>query len=77
MSENQNHPPLRLGLIGAGPWGRNYIRTLKGLDGVRLSRLASRNPDSAGLVGPDCTISEDWRDVMETSGIELTIASVD
>ena len=26
---------LRLGLVGAGPWGRNYVRTLKRFAGAR------------------------------------------
>ena len=29
----------RLGLIGAGPWGGNFINTIDGLDGVTLARL--------------------------------------
>ena len=55
---------LNLGLIGAGVWGRNFIKTIAGLDGARLTRLASRNPESPALVPPDCVISEDWRDLM-------------
>ena len=46
-----NNETLRLGLIGAGPWGRNFIRTIDGIDGVTLARLASRNPESAGIGG--------------------------
>lgn len=52
---------IRLGLIGAGRWGRNYIKTIAALDSVRLVRLGSRNPASRGLVGPECEISADWR----------------
>lgn len=61
---------IRLGLIGAGRWGRNYIRTIAALDGVRLTRLASRNPESRKLVGPECTISADWRHVVESGDLE-------
>lgn len=61
---------IRLGLIGAGRWGRNYIRTIAALDGVRLTRLASRNPASRELVGPECTISADWRHVVESGDLE-------
>ena len=76
MSELRDLHPIRLGLIGAGPWGRNYIPTIAGLDGVRLSRLASRNPDSAGLVGSDCAISEDWSDLVEAGDLDgIVIAS--
>jgi predicted dehydrogenase len=61
---------IRLGLIGAGRWGRNYIRTIAALDGVRLTRLASRNPASRELVRPECTISADWRHVVESGDLE-------
>jgi predicted dehydrogenase len=64
---------VTLGLIGAGPWGRNYIKTVAATDGVALTRLASRNPASAQLVGPDCPISADWRDVAGADDIDGVI----
>lgn len=54
-------PDLRLGLIGAGPWGRRLIENINRVAGARLTRLASRNPLSRSLVGADCRVSEDWR----------------
>ncbi|MCH7935559.1 MAG: Gfo/Idh/MocA family oxidoreductase [Proteobacteria bacterium] len=85
-----NNETLRLGLIGAGPWGRIYIRTIDGLDGVTLARLASRNPESPGLVGPGCEIHQDWREMIKTNDLdgviiatppplhaEMTLATVD
>ena len=50
-------PMIRLALIGAGRWGRNYIRTIMGLDGAELVVVASGNPETAGLVPrgvPNC-----------------------
>jgi predicted dehydrogenase len=55
---------IRLGLIGAGRWGTNFIRTIRGLDGVVLSVLCSRNPASSGLVDSDCKIIHDWHDLL-------------
>ncbi len=76
MSELRDSQPFRLGLIGAGPWGRNYINTIAGLDGIRLTRLASRNPESAGLARPECTISEDWRNLVGADDLDgIIIAS--
>jgi predicted dehydrogenase len=57
---------IRLGLIGAGRWGKNFIRTIRGLDGVVLSALCSRNPDSHGLVDSTCRIVRDWHDLLGT-----------
>ncbi|MDH5747898.1 MAG: Gfo/Idh/MocA family oxidoreductase [Rhodospirillales bacterium] len=64
---------LRLGLIGAGPWGRNYISTIAALEGVTLARLASTNADSAQLVPPECRISARWEDVARARDLDGVI----
>ena len=64
---------VSLGLIGAGPWGRNYIRTVAAVEGVKLVRLASRNPESTRLVEPGCLISRQWREVAEARDIDGVI----
>lgn len=62
--------PVRLGLIGAGRWGRNYIRTITGLDGLRLTAVASRNPGTASLVPDGCAVSPDWRELVTGKKID-------
>lgn len=54
---------LKLGLIGAGRWGRCYIQTLKGMPRIKLDHLASSNTESASLIPKGCRITQDWRDV--------------
>jgi predicted dehydrogenase len=66
---------IKLGLIGAGRWGRNYIKTIAGIEGVQLSRLASRNPESATLVGDDCVISPDWHDLLDAGDLHGLIVA--
>ena len=66
---------LRLGLIGAGPWGRNYIRTLAGCSGVRLARVASRNPQTAALVPRDCAVTPNWRTVVAAKDLHGVIVA--
>ena len=46
MTDTSPSKILNFGLIGAGAWGRNYIKTIDGLDGMALTRLASRNPEN-------------------------------
>jgi predicted dehydrogenase len=65
--------PLRLGLIGAGRWGRIYIQTLKRLNGFSLVRLASSNPESQTLVHKECQISEDWQDITGADDLDGVI----
>jgi predicted dehydrogenase len=65
--------PLRIGLIGAGRWGKIYIKALKQLEGFSLVRLASANPESHSLVHKDCHISEDWQDITYADDLDGVI----
>ncbi len=64
---------VRLGLVGAGRWGRNYIRTIAAIEGVTLARVASRSPETRALVGAGCEIAEDWRAVAEAADLDGVI----
>ena len=76
MIQRSNHKPIRLGLVGAGMWGTNYIHTITGLSGVSLARLASRNPKSAGLVDSKCIIHENWIELIKAGDLDgIIIAS--
>jgi predicted dehydrogenase len=66
---------ISLGLIGAGRWGRNYIKTIAALDGVRLARLASRSPASHGLVEADCEITADWKRLIDAGDLDGVIVA--
>jgi predicted dehydrogenase len=64
---------VRLGLIGAGRWGRVYIKTIREMDGIRLSRLCSSNPESRALVDGACHMTEDWRSLLAGGDIDGVI----
>jgi predicted dehydrogenase len=66
---------VRLGLIGAGRWGRNYIRTIAGLDGIDLAHVASANPATPSLLPPGCELSTDWRAVVDDSRLHGVIVA--
>ena len=66
---------VRLGLIGAGHWGRVYIRTLAAVEGVRLSRVASRNPGTAQLVPAGCAVDLEWRKILDHRQIDGVIVA--
>jgi predicted dehydrogenase len=55
---------IRLGLIGAGRWGKNFIGTIRARKSVVLSVLCSRNPASSSLVDSNCKIVHDWHDLL-------------
>ena len=63
---------IRLGLIGAGPWGRKVIATIRRLDGMDLTCVASSNPETAALAG--CRVVTDWFDLVaaDLDGVVIT-----
>lgn len=52
--------PVRLGLVGAGAWGRNYIHTIAGLAQVELAGTAGR---------------KDWRALIHSDVNGIIVAS--
>ncbi|CAA6604978.1 Predicted dehydrogenase and related protein [Rhodospirillaceae bacterium LM-1] len=66
---------IKLGLIGAGRWGRNYIRTIAAMQGVRLDLVASQNPETAALVPEGCRVVPDWQSVAQAPGIQGLIVA--
>lgn len=64
---------IKLGLIGAGRWGRNYIKTISELDGVCLARLASSNPKSRSWVDDNCSITTNWRELLSAGDLDGVI----
>ncbi len=67
--------PFRLGLIGAGAWGRNYIDTIAAADGLELVRLATRTPARHALAPPGCRVDTDWRTVAEADDVDGVVVA--
>jgi predicted dehydrogenase len=61
---------VRLGLIGAGPWGRKLIAALGRVPGAALVAVASRNPATRSLVAKQCAIHPDWRTLARDLAVE-------
>jgi predicted dehydrogenase len=70
---NRISTPVRLGLIGAGRWGQNYIKMIRALSVTRLAALASRNPASKNLVDSACHITLDWRELLDAKLVDGVI----
>ncbi len=68
--------PIRLGLIGAGRWGRFIIATVQRSKFARLSAVASSNPQTREIVDEHCRLFEDWRDLLICPEIEGVIITV-
>ena len=54
---------IRLGLVGAGRWGRRLIETIRSIEGASLALVASRNPATASYA-PEARVVSDWRELL-------------
>ena len=72
MGSNQ----VKLGLVGAGRWGQNYIQTISTMDGVSLQRVATRNPDIQRIISPETLISDEWLELVDAKDIDGLILAV-
>lgn len=66
---------LRLGLVGAGRWGRNFIRVLSKSPGLSLVAVASGNPETVTIVPPGCRITTEWRELLEPGAVDGIIVA--
>ncbi|MBI5163205.1 MAG: Gfo/Idh/MocA family oxidoreductase [Magnetospirillum sp.] len=66
---------VRLGLVGAGRWGRVVIRTLAGLPPLRLAAVSSTNPDTAARLPAACVQFTDWRVMIAAGGLDGVIVA--
>ncbi len=67
--------PVRLGLVGAGRWGKIFIRTLAGASEVALVALASTNTASRELVSGETRLFNDWRAMLDAGGLDGVIVA--
>ena len=66
---------IRLGLIGVGRWGKNFVRTVASLDDVILSAVASRNPATAAFVPAGCRVVERWQELVTCHDLDGVIVA--
>lgn len=67
--------PLRIGLLGAGRWGKIYIRSISAMPELSLVAVGSRNPETSALVPPGCRVLHDWHDVVAASDVDAVIVA--
>lgn len=69
-------PPVRLGLIGLGRWGRVYAQTIAALgDRCRLTHVGTSKPDRAASLPQPVQVHGDWRRVVESDCDAVIIAT--
>jgi predicted dehydrogenase len=66
----------RLGLIGCGDWGKNYVQTIKQIDGMQLSWIYNRQniiPENKLPIGSRFTC--DYHSILEDDETKAVIIS--
>jgi predicted dehydrogenase len=70
--------PLRVGLVGYGYWGRNYLRIFNELDDVDLAVVCDSHPArraEAGRRQRGVTVTDSLDDLLATPGLAAVIVS--
>lgn len=66
-------PKVRLGLIGAGVWGINYIKTIEHIDGVILEKIVCKNPHNKKELLKKYDVTNDWLELSKSKIIDGVI----
>ena len=67
---------LKLGLIGAGKWGSNYIETIKKINGITLKSIACKSLKNKKNLLNQYEITDDWHKLTVSSKLDgIIIAS--
>ena len=76
MRDGASTKALKLGLIGLGRWGQNYVRTIRNSPGLQLRRAAGRVHQSSVLGDdPFTDFTSDWRDVCDDTSLDGVIVA--
>ena len=68
--------PVRFGLIGAGHWGKVYLKTLATLeDRCRLTHLCTSKPENAALAPHPVTVVMNWHELISADCDAVIIAT--
>ena len=62
-----------LGLIGAGKWGRNYIKTINKFPDINLVKILSKNHETRQIAPSNSQIFSDLDEFLNTEGIDGAI----
>lgn len=76
MTQSAEQKPLRVGVVGAGYWGRNYVRNFEALPGVELRWVCDL--DEAALArakrtAPDARVSKDLAEVLADDALQAVV----
>jgi predicted dehydrogenase len=69
---------VRLGLVGCGQWGPNYLRAFSELDGCAMMAVADPSPQRRALVAkrhPNLRLFDDATAMFEVGGVDAVVVA--
>ena len=68
--------PIRLGLIGVGAWGINYVKTIENIHGMEIDLIACKNLENKSHLQDLYRVVDCWQEVIKCPRIDgIIIAS--
>ena len=68
---------LRFAVIGAGPWGQNFIREIQSGDEYRLTAVCTSSSDPSSFVESDVSLHKDWKKMLERESLDGVVVATD
>ncbi|MCC6751816.1 MAG: Gfo/Idh/MocA family oxidoreductase [Deltaproteobacteria bacterium] len=68
--------PVNVAVLGAGYWGRNYVRNLSGLPEARLSWVCDLDPrarERAATVAPEAQVTADFTQMLSDPAVQAVV----
>jgi len=62
---------INVALIGLGYWGRNYLRVLQNIEGVKLSYACDSNPEALKCVPSNIKTTLDYEEIVKDEDIKV------
>ena len=62
---------LNVALIGLGYWGRNYLRVLQNIEGIKLSYVCDSNPEAFKGVPSNVKTTLDYEEIAKDEDIKV------
>lgn len=69
---------IRIGVIGCGRWGKNYVRHFSSMPGVQLAAVADLNPanlESVGRMNPQARVFRRHSDLLAAGGCDAVVVA--
>ncbi len=68
-----NSEQIRLGLIGVGKWGFNYLKTIQNIKGARITLIACRDINKNRVLSNKYELTTDWNEILNSPQIDGVI----